>query len=239
MEGKPVLTPLSCIAIDDEPMALRLIKNYVQKLPNLQIEGFFNSATAAINYAAQHKPHVVLTDIEMPGLSGLQIQENLPYRPLLIYTTAHTIHAATGFEQQAIDYLVKPFSFERFEQAIYRAMEYHLLKQQQAQNPEQEALTISVEYKRLRIPLADIMLLEAMQDYVKIYRVHDKPLLTLSTLKILENQLPPDRFIRIHRSYIVGLKHVAAFQRSKVQIAGQWLPVGQAYLQNLNGILGL
>ncbi len=224
------MTPLKCIAIDDEPPALNVIKEYVSRIPSLQLLHTFDDAITAAEYLRQHPADLLFIDINMPDITGLDLVRSLAQKPMVIFTTAYKKFAHEGFELDAIDYLLKPISFERFNRAINKAIEYHEYKSR-PKNEAEESLFVYSEYRMLRINLADIEYIESLEDYIKIHQANEKPVLTLMTLKGVLEKLPANKFRRIHRSYIVNTDKVKSILNRKVTLTSSTeLPVSDSYV---------
>lgn len=222
--------PLRCIAIDDEPPALALIREYISKSPELQLLQTFDDAISGAEYLRQQPVDLLFIDINMPDITGLDLVRSLTERPLIIFTTAYKKFAHEGFELDAVDYLLKPIAFERFTRAVQKAIEYHAYKSKPRYEQE-ESLFIYSEYRMMKINLQDIEYIESLEDYIRIHRVNDKPVLTLMTLKGVLEKLPSRRFKRIHRSYIVAADKVKSILNRKVTMnSGAELPVSDSYL---------
>jgi len=229
------------MAVDDEPLALGLVCSFIEQTPFLRLAGRHESAVAALR-ALHEQPEIQLLflDIKMPDLSGLELARVLQRGPRVIFTTAFNQYALEGFRVDALDYLLKPFNYEEFLRASLKAKTYFELKQTQAANaaapapaapePEQDHIYLKVEYQLVRVALADIVYVEGLKDYVKVHLASQtRPLLSLTSLRSMEEKLPAGKFLRIHRSYIVGLGHIQAVGRGTVQIAGETLPVSDGY----------
>ena len=223
---------LKSIIVDDEPLARRVLENYISQHPGIECIGSCSSADEARQVIDQHPVDVIFLDIRMPGMSGLEFARSLNSGPLVIFVTAFPEHAAEGFELEAVDYLVKPFAYERFEQAVNRAR-YLLEVEQRHQVPSEPTLLIKSDKKVYRIPFQTILYLEAYGDYVKVHTTRTKPLLTKDTLKHLERQLPEHAFIRIHRSYIIGLNAIQYVEANQVSVNDQLLPVSEPHRKGL------
>jgi len=220
---------LKCIAIDDEPLALALIKEYVSKTNSLELVQTFEDAIAGGEYLRRHPVDLLFIDINMPDVSGLDLVRSLEERPMIIFTTAHKKYAIEGFELDAIDYLLKPINYERFSKAVNKAIEYHEYKR--SKQVVDESLFVYSEYRMLKIPVKDIEYIESLEDYIKIHILNSKPVLTLMTLKGVLEKLPSSKFSRIHRSYIVANDKVRSIQNRKVMLASLIeLPVSESYL---------
>ncbi len=218
---------MKCIAIDDEPLALQIISQYCEKIPFLQLENIFtNPNDATIQYLSENKMDLLFLDIQMPDINGLQLYKNLTNKPLVIFTTAFKDFAVEGFNVDAIDYLLKPFDYNRFLKAAYKAKEYQeFLSSQELQL---NSIYVKVNYEMMKINLKDIELIEALDDYIKIH-IKPYPVLTLMTLKSMQEKLPNKEFVRVHRSYIVPISKVDKFNKNKILVAGKEIPIGSSY----------
>ncbi|MBN8876451.1 MAG: response regulator transcription factor [Sphingobacteriales bacterium] len=220
---------LKCIAIDDEPPALELIREYVARFPQLQLVQTFDDAVSGAEYLRQTAADLLFLDINMPDITGLDLARALQARPMIIFTTAYKKFAFEGFELDAIDYLLKPISFDRFSKAVNKAIEYNEYKNKPAE-AETDHLFVYSEYRMLKIPLSEIDYIESLEDYIKIHLNQAKPILTLMTLKGVLEKLPPGKFSRIHRSYVVASGKVVAIQNRKVKLgSGVELPISDSY----------
>ena len=219
---------IQCIAIDDEPLALQLITQYCERVSFLQLKKVFTNPDEATIYLHQNNIDFIFLDIQMPDISGLQFYKNLAEsnKPQVVFTTAFKDYAIDGFNVEAVDYLLKPFEFDRFLKAVYKVKEY--MEFLSSQNLQMSSIFIKANYEMMKINLKDIDLIEALDDYIKIY-VKPTPILTLMTLKSIQEKLPTKEFIRIHRSYIIPLAKVEKFSKSKVFVTGKELPIGTSY----------
>ena len=222
---------MNCIAIDDEPLALDLLRTYISQFPLLQLMETFDDAIEGAAYLHKNKIDLLFVDINMPDLNGLDLVADLEQKPMIIFTTAHKKFALEGFELEALDYLLKPISIERFEKAINKATALFELKKS-IKTEIAETIIVRSEYKIVKIELADIEFIEAMEDYIKIHlqsTMH--PVLTLMSLKGILETLPAGKFSRIHRSYIVPNASVKSIQNKKVTLSSEKeLPVSDSYL---------
>jgi DNA-binding LytR/AlgR family response regulator len=220
---------LKCIAIDDEPPALDLIKEYAAKIPALQLMQTFDDAISGGEFLRNNPIDLLFVDINMPDITGLDLVRSLQEKPMIIFTTAHKKFALEGFELDAIDYLLKPISFERFSKAVNKAIEYYQYKKQ-PKNETAENLFVYSEYRMIKIGLREIEYIESLEDYIKIHIVNSKPMLTLMTLKGVLEKLPADKFKRIHRSYIVAVdKVVSVLNRKARLLSSVELPISDSY----------
>jgi len=222
---------IRCIAIDDESPALLLMREYISRIPFLQLQYTFEDAVKGQALLQQEGTDLLFVDINMPDISGLELVRSLSQPPMVIFTTAYKNFAVDGFELDAVDYLVKPIAFERFEKAVKKAQEFYTYRQRTHQSEIPDALFVYVEYRLVKINLADIEYIESLEDYIRIHTTTGKPLMTLMTLKKVLEKLPADQFRRIHRSYIVAFTKVKSIQGRKLRMqSGKELPVSDSYL---------
>lgn len=231
---------LKCLAVDDEKFALDLLSDNIRRVPYLELVGQCKNAAEAATLLEYTKVDVVFIDIQMPGLNGLQFIAGLVPKPLVIFVTAFDQYALKAFEVDAIDYLLKPVSFERFLQASNKSLLFYQNAQATVSNVQTETIPefifVNVEYNLVKITLNDIVFIEGLKDYVKIHlTTQDKPILTKSTMKSLEELLTPAFFIRIHRSYIVSFKKIEMIGREMVQLTYKniQLPIGEGHKDKL------
>lgn len=222
---------LKCIAIDDEPLALELVKSYIANIPELELIHTFDDAISAAEFIRQAPVDILFVDINMPDITGLDLVRSLEEKPAIIFTTAHKKFAIDGFELDAVDYLLKPIAFERFSRAVAKAVEYVRYKSKSS-NEKTDNLFVYSEYRLIRIPLVDIEYIESLEDYIRIHLITGKPVLTLMPLKKVLEKLPSEKFQRIHRSYVVAVDKVNSVQNRKVRLtSGNELPVSDSYSQ--------
>jgi DNA-binding LytR/AlgR family response regulator len=227
---------ISCIAIDDEPLALQLINQYCEKIPFLQLKKVFTNPDEAKEYLLANKTDLIFLDIQMPDINGVQFYKNLLHKPAVIFTTAFKDYAVDGFNVDAIDYLLKPFEYDRFLKAAYKAKEY--IDFLSSQDLQLNSLYIKVNYEMMKINLKDIDLVEALDDYIKIH-MKPTPVLTLMTLKNMQEKLPQKEFVRVHRSYIVPINKVEKFSKNKLVVAGKEIPIGSSYADAYDKLLSI
>lgn len=225
---------IHCIAIDDEPLALQLIHEYCSKISFLKLEKTFTNTDEAKAYLQQQKIDLLFLDIQMPDINGMQFYKSLAEKPPVIFTTAYKDFAAEGFNVDAVDYLLKPFEYDRFLKACYKAKEY--LEFLSTQEMQLNSIFVKVNYEIMKINLKDIELIEALDDYIKIY-IKPNPVLTLMTLKSIQEKLPPRDFVRVHRSFIVPLARIEKFSKTKLWTAGKEIPIGSSYSQVYDQLL--
>ena len=217
---------IHCIAIDDEPLALQLINEYCSKISFLKLEKTFTNTDEARTWLQQNKVDLLFLDIQMPDINGMQFYKSLAEKPPVIFTTAYKDFAAEGFNVDAVDYLLKPFEYDRFLKACYKANEY--LEFLSSQELQLNSIFVKVNYEIMKINLKDIELIEALDDYIKIY-IKPTPVLTLMTLKSIQEKLPSRDFVRVHRSFIVPINRIEKFSKTKLWTAGKEIPIGSSY----------
>ncbi|MES2274889.1 MAG: LytTR family DNA-binding domain-containing protein [Bacteroidota bacterium] len=224
------MTPLKCIAIDDEPLALELMRKYIAKFPQLQLIQCFEDAVSGAEFLARNPVDLLFVDINMPDITGIDLVRSLESKPMVIFTTAHKAFAFEGFELEALDYLLKPIDITRFGKAVEKAVEFQQYKQLQGNNSQQESLYVYSEYRMVKINLNDIEYIESMEDYIKIHTsTSPKPVLTLMPLKKVLEKLPADQFQRVHRSFVVAVGKIKSIQNRKIQLANAELPISDSY----------
>ena len=237
---------LNCIAVDDEPLALGLVCAFIEKTPFLRLAGRYASAVEALQALHQQPVDLLFLDIQMPDLTGIELArvlENTGEKgPRIIFTTAFNHFALEGFRVDALDYLLKPFNYEEFLRAATKGKAYfdlvHRAAPTAAAEPKEEYLFLKVEYQLVRVAFDDILYIEGLKDYVKVHLKNDqKPILSLTSLKALEEKLPAARFMRVHRSFIVNLDKIAAVTRSSIQIEHSTIPVSDQYKEAFNEYL--
>lgn len=227
---------LHCIALDDEPLALQVIAQYCSKISYLQLDKVFTNPDEAREYLKNNKVDVLFLDIQMPDINGMQFYKSLTTKPPVIFTTAFKDYAVDGFNVDAIDYLLKPFEFDRFLKAIYKVKEY--IEFTASQELQLSSIYVKVNYEMMKINLKDIDLIEALDDYIKIH-IKPYPVLTLMTLKGILEKLPENLFTRVHRSYIIPLHKVEKFSKNKIYVAGKEIPIGSSYANVYDKLLQL
>lgn len=227
---------IKCIAIDDEPPALELIKGYLSKFPALKLVQSFDDAIAAAEFLRDNSVDLLLLDINMPDITGLELVRSLREKPLIIFTTAHRKFAVEGFDLDAVDYLLKPIEFERFSKAVNKAIEYYRYKKP-GKTEDKEALFVRSEYQLIKIKIEEIEFIESLEDYIKIYVTTGKPVMTLMTIKSILEKLPQEKFMRIHRSYIIPFSKIKSVSGKKVRLTNTELSVSDSYIDDLKARL--
>ena len=225
---------IRCLAIDDELLALDLLEDNIRKVPFLELAGRCKSGFEAMELLQKEKIDLIFLDIQMPDISGIQFLKSLPVKPLVIFTTAYEKYALEGFELDVVDYLLKPFSFERFLKSVNKAQDYLGLQKKAGASEKEtslkvpEYLFVKSEYKLVKIDIKDILYIEGLKDYIKIY-IGEKPVITLLGMKAIEEKLPSADFHRIHRSYIINIHKISFVQRNTVIIGNKSIPIGDNY----------
>lgn len=224
---------IQAIAIDDELPALTLISNFCERIDFVRLQQTFNKPEEALQYIAQSPVDLLFLDINMPGITGTDFYKSITRQPMVIFTTAHSEYAVEGFNLNAVDYLLKPFTFERFQQAVQKA-QAQLQYQQSLQKNEQQQLVLRVDYGLTRIALKDILFIEGLDDYLKIHLINQPPLVIRMTMKVMSEKLPAHAFVRVHRSYIVPLSKIDQVRNKTILIGTQEIPIGSSYEANFH-----
>ncbi|GAA4430726.1 LytTR family DNA-binding domain-containing protein [Pontibacter saemangeumensis] len=217
-----------CIIVDDEPPAIKVLEKYIEMLPQLEICGTCKNAFEALSLLTKERVDLIFLDIHMPKLIGTELLRTLPHPPKVIFTTAHKTFAVEAFELDAVDYLLKPISFERFLKAVNKVLQInHPL-------PETPSLTPSFVYfradrKMIKVLLDEILYIESLRDYVVIHMKEARELRVKITLNHVEGMLPDDQFLRIHRSFIASINKITAFTKTDVEIGSTELPIGKSF----------
>jgi two-component system LytT family response regulator len=224
------------IAIDDEPIALDIVKSHASKLPILTLAATFTNAFEAMHYLQQHQVDLIFLDIKMPDINGIDFIHALSNSPMVIFTTAYSEHAVKSFELDAIDYLLKPFSLPRFIKACNKANELYTLRLRAAGDQPQEFLFIKDSYEQIKVRLEDILFIEAAGNYTRIQLQDQRMLSTRITINEMLNLLPIKKFVRTHRAFIIALNKVDKYDRSQIWLGSHVIPVGNTYSQCLHEI---
>jgi len=221
---------IKCIIVEDEPLAAKLLSDYITQVPGVELAGSFRDALSAGNYLQTEQPHLIFLDIHLPQLKGLSFLRTLASPPMVVVTTAYHQYAVESFELNVVDYLLKPFSFERFLTAANKVR-----KLMQEQHPAQKdttqkdsALTLTIDRKKTRIEYDHILYIESRREYVSVITVTREYLSKITTTE-MEALLPKSRFVRIHRSFIVAKNKIGYYNKSEVEINGKIIPVGKAF----------
>ncbi len=223
---------IRCIAVDDEPLALDIIESYISKLPFLELVQTCASATEAMQVLQEEQIDLMFLDIEMPELTGIQFLNILKKQPLIIFTTAYPDYALEGFNQDAVDYLLKPIPFDRFLKAVTKAQErlqrHEKTPEPQTSAPEQDFMFVKADYKSIRVDFKDILWIEGLKDYI-IIQTKDQKIITLLSMNKMMEKLPDSKFLRVHRSYIVSLQKIDSIEKSRIRIGSKEIPIGEVY----------
>lgn len=239
---------LKCIAVDDEPLALRQLKTYIAKIPYLELAASCNNALEAQIFLASNQVDLIFVDINMPDLSGVEFVRSLIDKPMVIFTTAYSEYAVEGFKLDAVDYLLKPFGFADFSRSAAKANSLHELRmnqrmpgvpQTEAVPQDREYLSVKADYKVSLVKISDIVYLESEGEYVRLHLMDHTTITTLFRLKNMETALPADSFMRVHRSYIVNLKYIKGFVKGRVFLSDtEYVPIGENYRETFQRYIG-
>ena len=231
---------LKCIAIDDEPLALRQITGYISKIPYLELSATFNNAIDAQQRLTEEPADLIFADINMPDLNGVDFVRALPDRPMVIFTTAYSEYAVEGFKLDAVDYLLKPFSFADFSRSAAKANSLYELRQNRRSEPQETAseatprdkeyISVKADYKVSLVRIAEIIYLESEGEYVRMHLADGSTITTLFRLKNMETALPAESFMRVHRSYIVNLRAIKAYVKGRIFLSdNEYIHIGENY----------
>lgn len=232
---------LTCAIIDDEPLALGLLESYVKKTPFLNLCGLYSSAIEAMKALPDHPVDLLFLDIQMPDLNGLEFSRMVPESTRIVFTTAFGQYALDGYRVNALDYLLKPISYADFTEAVNKAIQWFELKQKAEEDPvgntagkELEYIYVKSDYKLIQVELDKILFIEGLKDYIKIH-LEDmaRPILSLTSLKSMEEKLPAERFIRVHRSFIVQKQKIKIIEKGRIIFGKNYIPVSDSYKQEL------
>ncbi len=224
---------MKCIIVDDEPLAQDLLEDFICRVPFLQLTNKCRNVIEAMEILQKETIHLIFLDIQMPKITGIQFAGSMTKAPMIIFTTAFSKYAVESYNLDAIDYLLKPFTFERFLKAVNKAYSEYSGKDKTGTDEKNAGLAgefifVNAEYCSVKINLNDILYIEGLKDYVKIY-AGAKPVLTLQSLKSLQEKLSGKNFIRVHRSYIVSIDKIDSIQRNRIIIGNKYIPVGETY----------
>jgi DNA-binding LytR/AlgR family response regulator len=223
---------ISCIAVDDEPFALEILQDFVSRVPFMHLEAVCSDPLEALSIIRRAHPDLLFLDIEMPDISGIRLAEATERPPLVIFTTAHSKYAVEGFNLSALDYLLKPYSFERFLKAATKALDtIKLMAGRDHLQPGSDFIIVKSEYKNIKIRLDEILYIEALDNYVRIF-TPGKTYTSLINLKTIVTMLPGNRFVRIHKSFVVALSQIKVFTKEYAMVGSRNIPVGRAYSEN-------
>jgi two-component system, LytTR family, response regulator len=223
---------IKCLAVDDEPLALEKLKSFIGLIPYLQLEGAFINPVKAVEFLKYNPVQILFLDIRMVELSGLEMAEQMIFRPQIIFTTAYNEYALKAFELSVTDYLLKPYTFERFEQAVNKAADYFRWQKAAEMAAKQNIDYIFVKsgYKLVKIMIQDILYLEGMRDFQSIVTIHGRVVASHS-LAELENMLPAG-FVRCHKSFVVSIPKIESIEKDRIKIGSQLIPIGESYRED-------
>lgn len=233
---------LRCALVDDEPLALSLLESYVRKTDSLELCGSYSSAIQAMKSLPEHPVDLLFLDIQMPELNGLEFSRMVSYNTRIIFTTAFEQYAIDGYRVNALDYLLKPISYNDFIEAVNKALQWFELRKK-AETPDSvqtslptdsNHIYVKSDYKIVQIELDKILYIEGLKDYIKIYTEDNpRPILSLTSMKTMEEKLPSNRFIRVHRSYIVQKQKIKIIDKGRIVFGKEYIPVSDSYKQEL------
>jgi DNA-binding LytR/AlgR family response regulator len=222
---------LMCLVIDDEQLARKLLSEYINKVPFLELVGECKNPIEAINYLETTEIDIMFLDIQMPEITGIEFLKTMHHKPVVILTTAYSEYALESYELDVTDYLVKPISFERFLSAVNKAKDLIELKRKAKTSKgefKDEYITVQADHKIYRLKLNDIQYIEGLKEYVSYFTASQR-IIALESLKSLEEKLPSDRFLRIHKSYIVPIDKIKSVEGNQVEIGNKMIPIGRSY----------
>lgn len=230
-----------CIAIDDEPLALRQIKSYIERTEQLELVATCRSAVDAVKVLSKEQVDLIFVDINMPDMNGLDFVRSLTSSHYIVFTTAHPEFALEGFKLNAIDYLLKPFTYEEFMKATHKAISLvdlverchaaeSAIAQNEAETTDKEFISVKADYKTQLVKIVDIVYLESAGEYIRLHIEGSSTITTLFRLKNMETTLPQDQFLRVHRSYIVNLRRISSYTKGRIFLDnGEYIPLGENY----------
>lgn len=224
---------MKAIAIDDEPIALSVVRSHAEKVPFLELAATFTDAFQAMDYLQREPVDLLFLDIKMPDISGIEFFNTLSRKPLVIFTTAYSEHAVQSFDLDAVDYLLKPFSLARFIKGCNKAYELH---KSRSASSSSDFFYVKTGYEQVRVTYDEILYLESAGNYVNFVLL-ERQLMSRSTFAELAAQLPATLFVRVHRSFMVALKKIDAIERQQIRIGRHQIPLGDAYSQNLQRLV--
>jgi DNA-binding LytR/AlgR family response regulator len=224
---------INCAIIDDEPLAAGLLKSYAEKTPFLNLIGTYGSAVEAMKELRNNPVHLLFLDIQMPELSGIEFAKILPKETKIIFTTAFQQYAVEGYKVSALDYLMKPVSYEDFLKASNKALDWFCITQKKQTYAADRFMYVKSDYKLVRVALDDILYIEGLKDYIRIYLADGQKIMSLMNMKKMEDYLPRPEFLRTHRSYIVHMSKAEAIERFRIVFGDQYLPISDSYKEDV------
>ena len=229
------MSKLKCIIVEDEPLAVKVLTDYVLQVPFLQLEGSFKDALLATDYLREHSIDLIFLDIHLPKLKGMAFLKTLSHPPAVIVTTAYHQYAVEGFALNLTDYLLKPFEFERFLVAVNKVRKTETVEPKSSESAGKDYLFLNVQKKRVKILFAEILYVESQREYIKIVTTKKEFLSKMSTHEI-EERLPPHLFKRVHRSFIVSVSKIESYTADSVEVSGLSIPIGRGYKDVVEGL---
>ena len=237
---------LNCITVDDEPLALGLVSSFVEQTPFLNLVGQYANGIEALQAIHSQDIHLIILDIQMPGLNGMELarvinKTNLSVQSRIVFTTAYNQFAVEGYKVNALDYLLKPFGYEEFLRACIKVQSHFEQSGEEniANQIPETCMFVKSEYKLVRVDFDSVLYIESVKDYVKIHLIPPfKPVITLSSLKVIEEKLPQSKFLRLHRSFIVSISRIDAISKNAVRIGNFEIAVGELYKESLKDLVG-
>lgn len=220
---------LKAIAIDDEPPALRVIAHFCSQVSTIELQKTFSRTDEALAYLTENEVDLLFLDINMPAMSGIDFYKAIPKAAMVIFTTAYAEYAVEGFNLSAVDYLLKPFTFERFKQGVQKALDYSQFIKKAEPELAVEYLYIKADYSTYKIAIADILFIEGLDDYLKIQLENAKPIVARMTMKNMVKKLPARDFIRVHRSFIIPMRRIENVRNKTITLSGNEIPIGSSY----------
>ncbi|MCD8291276.1 MAG: LytTR family DNA-binding domain-containing protein [Prevotella sp.] len=229
---------LNCAIVDDEPLAAELLASYARKTPELNLIGTFESAVTAMKVIREETVDLLFLDIQMPELSGLEFANLLPERTKIVFTTAFDRYAIEGYKVNAIDYLLKPISYDKFLFAVNKAVEWFKVVDKQQLLSKDKFIYVKSEYKLIKIKFDEILYIEGLKDYIKVYVSGGrKPIMSLMNMKKLEDFLPQPQFLRVHRSFIVNMAKIEMIDRGRIVVDNVFIPVSESYKEKVQNYI--
>jgi two-component system, LytTR family, response regulator len=225
---------LSCIIIEDEPLATEKLESFIAKVPFLNLNASFDNALDGLQFLKNNPVDILFLDIQMEQLTGIQLLESLSKKPYVIITSAYSNYALKGYELQVFDYLLKPYPFERFLAAVNKVYDDIQLKRR---DNRQANIFVKTEYRIENLPVDEILYIEGMQGYLRIV-LYDKKIMTKQSFKTLLGQLPQSKFIQVHKSWVVSISKIESIERNRIKIAGKFIPIGDTYKDGFYSVIG-
>lgn len=229
---------INAIAIDDETLALKVIDSHCHKTDFINLQKTFTQPSEALKYLRKYPVDLLFVDIQMPSMNGITLVKAIQQNTMIIFTTAFSEYAVISYELNAIDYLLKPINFKRFTQAVNKANEYYNYINRQNQS-EEKFIFIRADYSLVKIPMADILYVEGLADYLKIYIKGRKTVVARMTMNEMAEKLPPKDFIRVHRSFIIPFSQISSVRSNSISIPEREIPIGKTYIKDFNSRYGV